>query len=291
MTNRWESFLNGINLEQVPNEKIFPVGSKKIRPECFLPQLNCYFITTKEENKEKILVHEFCSGVKGFALLVAFGEPHDLDMKLFSEVYLGNRTVNGCISVRFAGFRDESKGRRYIKQSLIAVNESNPVYASIHGFGFSNGSVHAIQAYTLLSSPPGEIEKPEIFATYSDKDLMDPIYDHFYIISDFRDHETVRGYGGRWDPDAKMWYFNDPDRKDECKKALDVIIEARIAEKELHKQEGWNKVRAMAEKIDFSSFETKKAVNEAVDKIWKDVKEEYKFTKKEVIKFVGEHFL
>lgn len=290
MTNKWESFFNGIGLEYIPNEKIFSIGDKKIRPEVFLPQLNCYFSVVKEELREKIVNSEFCRSISGFGLLIAFGEPHDMDMKLFCEAYTEKEKLRSCLSVRFAGYYEASKGKRYINLSLVVNKSDNPRYNEIKGFGYSSESVHAISAYTQNQNPPDIIEKPEIFASYCDADLISPIYERFYIISDYRDHETVRGYGGRWDPDTKMWYMNDPEQRDKCKKALTAIEEARMAEKEAHLNEGWNKVRARAEDINFSSLETKKAVNEQIDKIWKELRDEYKFTKKEIAAFVEENY-
>lgn len=289
MTRKWKSFFDGIGLEYIPNERIFEVGDKKIKPGFFLPQLNCYFSVLSPLSRDKCLNHDFCSHISGFGLLVAFGEPHYMDMYLFSECYRENEDKKRtCARVFIAGyFSVSNNGRKYLNIGLSLTNISSR-NQNICGFGYTDatGSIHAISAnvdYNLL-------RKRDVFNTYDDVDLEEPIDDRLYIKSDFRDRETVKAYRGRWDPDAEMWYMTDFRDREDCKRALNVICEAREMEHEAHILEGWEKVRAYAEEVGFTELPSKAKVAEAVDKIWKDVRDEYKFTKKEIRKYVDDTY-
>ena len=288
----WVSFFDGIGLTYEHNTRVFSVNGADFVPDYYFPQMDCYFKLEDKEKAASYRTSEFVRGVDGFSLLVAFGDPHEMNTILICEYAAGDKTRKGWTKALFAK-SSISKSQRglYVHGDIM-----NEFYKSIEKVGYTkDDGFHTISAATLwmkdgITAWYTEYRKKDILDTYSNDDLAMEIGGHYYIHSDFRDKDLVKEFGARWDADVELWYFDSLNIRNRCCEELKEVEAQRAREHEERRQTGLSLIMDSLKKAGYENLVTQKEKDALIDQVWRRYRDEYRFTKKEVKQFVTEYY-
>ena len=213
----------------------YKAGDMDISPDLYIGELKCFFLL--EEDMDAVdRYRSIYEAIDGFALLVAFGGPEEEKLLLFSnkEYCKDGRVEHTVEDVKFC------KNAEYETIMLLPDNTVDIYLGAeecVEQYCFKNNKFEGVTTLPVycLSDPddpvPQAISKKDIWRTFS---LHKDVDGKFYL-KDFLDDRmrscifddmvvALKEHNGRWDPDAGMWYFLNPEDRSEsieCIKELE----------------------------------------------------------------------
>ena len=227
---KWQKFFQEQGIEFVPDQRILCRITQQTRigcyvhpviTNCYLPQFHCYFMIA---NETKDFYEENHEEITDCAVIIAFGDPSDNDLLLFSESCRDSSAGYSCEPV-YLGILDQqpcffSKDNAIESFYFISDWDENDNLHDI--YSAEDAKRLGIKEFEFSKPKPEKREKPVKKAKPVKPE------ERIYTLVSYYEKDQAKPFGARWDPERKSWYFLSEENKQEWEEYKQKMKEKTI---------------------------------------------------------------